>query len=97
MTFNPAESYVWYKEYPMFALWAMRGQFLFIPKEFSEDDELKKWDLTSKAYIFMKRLGQDYNRVMMMDAEERDKLFEMEMKLIKEEKEQNEQLNRKKL
>ena len=80
----------------MFSLWAIVRNVLFIPKEVSEDDELRKWDLTSKAYIFMKRLGQDYNRVMLMDSEERDKLFEMEMKLIKEEQKQNEKLNGKK-
>ena len=42
----------------------------------------------------MKRLGQDYNRVMLMDADERDRLFEMEMKLIKEEQKQKENLNK---
>lgn len=94
MTFNPTEYYLWYREYPMFSLWAVSKDILFIPKEISEDDELKKWDLTSKIYIFMKRLGQDYNRVMMMDADERDKLFEMEMKLIKEEQKQKENLNK---
>lgn len=93
MTFNPTEYYLWYKEYPMLTLWAVQKGILFIPKEVSED-EFKKWDLTSKAYIFMKRLGQDYNRVMMMDADERDKLFEMEMKLIKEEQKQKENLNK---
>ena len=33
----------------------------------------------------MKRLGQDYNRIMLMDSEDRDKFFKMEMELIKEE------------
>ena len=46
MTFNPTEYYLWYKEYPMFALWAIQKSALFIPKEVSEDDEFKKWDLT---------------------------------------------------
>lgn len=94
MTFSPDEYYLWYKKYQMFSLWAVRKGVLFIPKEVSEDDEFKKWDLTSKAYIFMKRLGQDYNRVMLMDADERDKIFEMEMRLIKEEQKQNEKLNK---
>ena len=88
MTFNPTEYYLWYKEYPMFSMWANSKDVLFIPKEVSEDEEFKKWDLTSKAYIFMKRLGQDYNRFMLMDADERDRIFEMEMKLIEEEKKQ---------
>ena len=74
----------------MFILWAVKRGILFIPKEVAEDDEFKKWDLTSKAYIFMKRLGQDYNRVMLMDADERDKIFEMEMRLIKEEQKETE-------
>lgn len=94
MTFSPEESHLWYKEYPMFNLWAAPRGILFLPKEISEDDDLKKWDLTSKAYIFMKRLGQDYNTVMLMDSDERDKIFEMEMKLIQEEKKQEENLNK---
>lgn len=94
MTFNPTENHLYYKDFPMFNLWASNKEVLFLPKEYSEDeDEFKKYDLTSKAYIFMKRLGQDYNRVMMMDAEERDKIFEMEMKLIKEEAKQKENNN----
>ncbi len=79
----------------MFGLWAILKGILFVPKEVSEDDEFKKWDLTSKIYVFMKRLGQDYNRVLMMDADERDALFEMEMKLFKEEQKQKETLNNK--
>ena len=90
MTFNPTEAHLWYKEFPMFNLWAVVRNLLFIPKEAAEEDENKRWDLTSKAYIFMKRLGQDYNRVMLMDADERDRIFEMEMKLIEEEKKQSE-------
>lgn len=90
MTFNPTEFHLWCKEYPMFNLWAAQKDILFLPKELSEEDEIKRYDLTSKAYVFMKRLGQDYARFMLMDAEERDKIFEMEMKLIKEEAKQNE-------
>lgn len=88
MTFNPTEYHLWYKEYPMLSLWATQKGILFLPKEVAEDEEFKQYDLTSKIYIFMKRLGQDYNSVMLMDAEERDRLFEMEMKLIKEEEKQ---------
>lgn len=90
MTFNPTEYQLWYKEYPMFILWAAQKGILFIPKEVAEDDEFKKYDLTSKVYIFMKRLHQSYNMVMLMDADERDKIFEMEMKLLKEEAKQKE-------
>lgn len=94
MTLNPTEYYLWYKEYPMFSLWATQKEVLFMPKVLSEEDESKKWDLASKAYIFMKRLGQDYNRVMLMDADERDKIFDMEMQLIKEEQKQKENFNK---
>ena len=90
MTFNPTEYQLWYKEYPMFILWAAQKGILFIPKEVAEDDEFKKYDLTSKVYIFMKRLHQSYNTVMLMDADVRDKIFEMEMKLLKEEAKQKE-------
>lgn len=93
MTLNPTEYYFWHKEYPMFCLWAAQKGILFLPKEYTEDEEFKQYDLTSKAYIFMKRLGQDYNRVMLMDSEERDKIFEIEMKLIKEEAKQRENNN----
>lgn len=78
----------------MFNLWAVRRGILFVPKEVAEDENVKKYDLTSKIYIFMKRLGQDYNTVMTMDADERDTLFEMEMKLIEEEKKKQDELNR---
>ena len=94
MTFNPTEYQIWCKEYPMFNLWAVRRGILFVPKEVAEDENVKKYDLTSKIYIFMKRLGQDYNTVMTMDADERDTLFEMEMKLIEEEKKKQDELNR---
>lgn len=39
----------------------------------------------------MKRLGQDYSRIMCMDSEERDKIFRMEMDLIRKEQKQNEE------
>lgn len=90
MTFNPTDYHILHREYPMFNLWAGHKGILFLPKEVAEDDEFKKYDLTSKAYIFMKRLHQSYQTVMLMDADERDKLFEMEMRLIKEEAKQKE-------
>lgn len=85
MTFNPTEYHLWYKEYPMFCQWALHKGILFLPKECSEDEEDKQYDLTSKAYILMKRLGQSYEHIMRMPSDERDKLFEMEMRLIREE------------
>ena len=95
MTFSPEEYHFWYKEYPMFILWAVKKGILFLPKEVSGQEEYEQWDLTSKAYILMKRLGQDYNTIMLMDADERDKLFKMEMDLIKEEKKKKEKQNQK--
>ena len=90
MTFKSDEIRLLYKEYPMFCLWAVTKGILFIPKEVSGQEEHEQWDLTSKAYILMKRLGQDYNTIMLMDADERDKLFKMEMDLIKEEQKEKE-------
>lgn len=87
MTFRPDEMKLWHREYPMFCLWASRGDFLFIPKEVSEDKE-EVYDLTAKAYILMKRLGQNYNDIMRMSSSERDTLFQMEMELIKKEAEE---------
>ena len=74
----------------MFIQWATSKGILFLPKEVSGQEDYEKWDLTSKAYILMKRLGQDYNTIMLMDADERDKLFKMEMDLIKEEQKEKE-------
>lgn len=93
MTLTPEKFFIWTKEYPMFFLWAMDKDILFLPKEISETEENKQYDLVSKAYILMKRLGQDYEKIIRMDAEERDQLFEMEMQLIDEEKKQNEKNN----
>ena len=90
MTFSPADYQFWHKEYPMLSLWAVQKGILFPPKEHAEDEDDKRYDLTSKAYILMKRLGQSYDVIMNMDADERDTLFEMEMKLIHEEQKQNE-------
>ena len=76
----------------MFSLWASSRGILFLPKEAAEEnDSNEKYDLVSKAYILMKRLGQDYNTIMNMPTEERDRLFSMEMELIKEEAKQAEQ------
>lgn len=85
MTFNPTEFRFWHKEFPMFSLWATSRGILFMPKEFSEEGTSSQYDLTSKIYLFMKRLSQDYKTILMMDSEERDKLFEMELRMIEEE------------
>lgn len=89
MTFKSDEFRLFYREYPMFCLWAVQKGILFLPKQIAEsEDEFGEYDLTSKLYIFMKRLHQSYKTVMLMDADERDKIFKMEMKLIEEEQKQ---------
>ena len=76
----------------MFSLWASSRGALFLPREAAEEnDSNEKYDLVSKAYILMKRLGQDYNTIMNMPTDERDRLFSMEMELIRQEAKQAEQ------
>lgn len=90
MTFSPSDYHFWHKEYSQFTQWAMQKGALFLPRETAEEQD-NQYDLTSKAYILMKRLGQDYSRIMCMDSEERDKIFRMEMDLIRKEQKQNEE------
>ena len=90
MMFKSDEIRLLYKEYPMFCLWAVTKGILFLPRNLAEsEDDFKHYDLTSKVYILMKRLHQRYGEIMLMDSDERDAFFEMEMKLVKEEAEQN--------
>lgn len=92
MTFCPDVYQLWYKEYPMFTQWSASRGILFPPKESAEDAD-NQFSLTSKAYILMKRLGQDYDTILQMDADERDLLFTMEMELIKKESEHRDKNN----
>ena len=87
MTLNPSEAQLRIREYPMFCLWPFATDTLFLPSGVAEDEDNKKYDLTSKVYVLMKRLGQSYTEIMRMDAEERDKYFEIELKLMKKEAE----------
>lgn len=97
MTFKSDEIRLLYREYPMFCLWAITKGILFLPRQIAEsEDEFGEYDLTSKLYVFMKRLHQSYSTVMLMDAEERDKIFKMEMKLIEEEQKQAKEAQNKK-
>ena len=89
MTLSPDALHYWYKEYPMFCQWAQDKDILFLPKAVSETDEIKQYDLTSKIYVLMKRLKQSYETILAMPLDERDMLFEMEMRLIEEENNQN--------
>lgn len=92
MTFNPAEFRFWYRDFPAFFQWAMRRDVLFPPKEIADDGN-SAYDLTSKMYVLMKRLGQSYETIMNMPAEERDKIFEMEIQLMEEEAKQAKEKN----
>lgn len=88
MTFRPDEYQLVTREYPMFSLWAVPQDVLFLHP--LEDDEDESYDLMTKVYILMKRLGQSYMQILTMDPDDRDELFRMEMKLIKEEAKQKE-------
>lgn len=91
MTFHPGDVQLWHKEYPMFCQWAVDKGILFLPKELSQVDEDKQYDLETRAYILMKRLRQGYTEIMQMPSSERDKFFDLEMALIKKEEEQAKQ------
>lgn len=97
MTFRSDEVRLIEREYPMFCLWAITRGVLFFPKNIAaEEDEYGKYDLTSKAYLFMKKLHQSYREFMLMDSDERDKIFVMEMKYIEEKAKQAKELESKK-
>jgi hypothetical protein len=83
MTLNPSDYNFWWKEYPMFTQWALQKDILFIPKEYSEEEQGNS--LTSKVYLLMKRLRQDYHTLMSMDSEELDEFFNIELEMIKKE------------
>lgn len=93
MTFNPTDYFAWERRYPRFTDWAIKHDVLFFPKEITEEIGEEHVDLTSKIYILMKRLGQDYETIMRMDAEERDKFVELEVKLMENEKKKYDNLN----
>ena len=86
-----------YRDYAMFTMWlfSKSDKLLFFPRELLEENDLYRYDLTSKAYLFMKRLHTDYNTFMSMDAEDRERIFRMEMDLIaKENKKAEEHKNK---
>lgn len=87
MTLNTGEFRTIVREYPMFSLWAIRNGTLFHPKIFEEDTDDEGYDLASQIYIMMKRLRQPYSELLLMDSEEREWFFNMELKLLKKESE----------
>lgn len=92
MTFSPDVYQLLIKDYPMFIQWSMTKDLLFFPKGFDKEED-EQYDLTSKIYVMMKRLSQSYFEILKMDSDERDKIFELELKLIEEERKQQEQEN----
>ena len=92
MTFSPDDYKLIARDYPMFIQWSV-AKDLFFPREIAEDEE-NGFDLTSKIYIMMKRLSQSYSEILKMDSDERDKIFKMELKLIEEEKKQEQENGR---
>lgn len=94
MTFGSNEYRPYHRGFPFFSLWGIRFGNLFFPKSLVQDEKYDDYGLTSRVYIFMKRLGQDYRTIMLMDSEERDELFKMEMDLIEEEKKQAEEMKK---
>lgn len=78
----------------MFCLWAVTRGILFQELDSAADEnDFKHYDLTSKVYILMKRLHQRYSEIMLMDSDERDAYFAMEMELVKEEAAQSKKQN----
>ena len=88
MTFSPELSYVIEREYPTFTQWALPRNALFIPKWVFEEDDDKRYDETSKMYLLMRKLNQSYSDIMQMETSLRDKLFDMEMKYMREKEKQ---------
>lgn len=95
MTFGSSTYWAYYRDCPMFSFWGIKHGNLFFPKSVTQTGEYAEYDLTSKAYVFMKRLGQDYKTIMLMESTERDEIFAMEMKLIEEEKKQADEVKKK--
>lgn len=96
MTLKAEEYHAIYKECPMFCLWAVTKGILFFPKQIISDDEkYGNYDLTSEAYLLMKRLHQAYKDIMLMDSEERHQFFRLEMEFMEEEKKQAESNSKK--
>jgi hypothetical protein len=93
MTFRPEEFRVLYRDFPAFMGWILDKSInlLFFPREIFAEKEIYKMDLTSKAYVFMKRLNTDYPTFMQMDEEVREQLFRMEMDAIEKENREAEQ------
>ena len=60
-----------------------KTEILFLPKR------NPYYTIDQIAYIFMKRLRQQYKDVLMMDEESRDNIFQWELEQIEEEKKEN--------
>lgn len=88
MTLSPDGTYLVEKNSPRATDSLLGG--LFLQKERYKEETDEKYDLTSKIYLLMKRLHQNYQQILMMSIEEREKFFNLELELIKEENKQKE-------
>jgi hypothetical protein len=96
MTLNPSEAHYVHREFPMFTQWALKhGNPMFLPKGFddNDDDEASKYDLRSQAYLLMRNLHQSYETIMTLPTEDREFFVRSELKLLEEQKKQNEEIN----
>lgn len=100
MTLSPERFHLIKREYPLLTLCGEIRGLLFSPRpqksiEGLEDSD-ENYDLVSKAYIMMKRLHQSYREVLLMDEDDLNRFFSMEMRLIKKEAEDAEEAKRNK-
>lgn len=86
MTLSPDEPHLIEKTFPRAVDRLLTG--MFYPKEAYEEEAEERYDLVSKAYLLMKRLHQPYQQILMMPISDRDKLFKIELELIKKEQEE---------
>lgn len=67
-----------------FGEWSVRNlEKLFLPYRDPN------YSLESIIHLFMHRLGQPYDVVMLMDTEKRDTIFKMELQLMEQERQAN--------
>lgn len=88
MTLDPDNCKLYYKHTPMVFMKELFRSGLFLEKCYYTEDEDKRFSLTSKVHLLMKKLRQDYNTIMFMPSEDRDLFVEWEMDIIKKEEEE---------
>lgn len=53
------------------------------------------YSLNTVAHFLMKRLFQSYNQILLMSTNDREEIFDIEMKVLEQEKKQAEEAERK--